>query len=645
MRAGAAAGTPGGGAGQDVGAPPDRRGGAGVSGPEPGLAAYRCLGAFARQLRASGVRHAVIAPGSRSTPLVLALDRQPGLRAWLHLDERAAGYFALGLARQLREPVAVATTSGTAAANLLPAIAEASLSRVPLIALTADRPPELRGVGANQTIEQRGLFGSHARWAAELPIASGDPALEAYAARTAARAAAEAGGPPAGAVHLNVPLREPLIARGWEDALDASAASAVAVTPAPRRGAAEAAEALLEAARGRSGLIVCGPANGDLPARAIAGLARALGWPAIADPLSGLRAGAHPLTHVVDAADALLRSPRFAADAAPEAIVRFGAAPTSKALSAFLAAQHGVPHLVVDDDPGGWRDPDAAATAMLRADPEALCAAALEALAGRRPRTSGGGAAGPAREASPPPAPDPGGLAFWTGANAAARRALDDALASLGEPFEGALPGALASVLPGGSTLVAGNSMIVRDVDSFFPATARRIRIVGTRGASGIDGVLSAAAGAAAAGDGPVAALVGDLSFLHDLNGLWPLRRHGLPLLVALAHNDGGGIFHFLPQRELAAERFEAWFGTPHGLDFEGAIAAFGGRLLRAADHARDGWDPAIPGALLRRGLASPGLTVVELRTGRERNAGLHRELQARVDEALRGFAPAPPAG
>ena len=204
-----------------------------MSGAPSANAAYRLVGALVRQLRESGVRHAVIAPGSRSTPLVLALDRLEGIRTWLHLDERAAAYFALGLARQLREPVAVVTTSGTAAANLHPAIAEASLSRVPLIALTADRPPELRDTGANQTIEQHGLYGRHVRWFAELPVADGSPALEAYARRSAARAVAVASGPPAGPVQLNIPLREPLIEPGWEAALEASTAPAVAVSPPP----------------------------------------------------------------------------------------------------------------------------------------------------------------------------------------------------------------------------------------------------------------------------------------------------------------------------------------------------------------------------------------------------------------------------
>ena len=385
---------------------------------------------------------------------------------------------------------------------------------------------------------------------------------------------------------------------------------------------------LLEAADGRDGLIFCGPANGDLPARAITKLAAALGWPTLADPLSGLRAGAHPLTHVVEAYDALLRSPHFASDprTRPEVVLRFGAAPTTRPLLEYLANLEGAPQLAVDA-PGGWRDPDAAVTSMLWADPAALCESAVAALSARRPSAFRGTPDDPARTAART-APDRAFLERWTSANTAARRALGEAIAALDEPFEGMPPALLASALPDGATLVAGNSMPVRDLDSFFPATSRRIRIVGTRGASGIDGVVSTAVGAAAAGEGPVVALVGDLSFLHDLNGLWPLRRHGLSLLVVLVNNDGGGIFHFLPQREQAAAQFEDWFGTPHGLDFEGAIGAFGGRLRRP-DLGE--WREAIEGAV-----GAPGLTVLELRTERDRNVELHREVWARADAVLR---------
>ena len=614
-------------------------------------ALYRYIGAFTAQLARSGVHHAVIAPGSRSTPLTLALARNNSIRTWLHLDERAAGYFALGLARQLNEPVAVVTTSGTASANLLPCIVEASLSRVPIVALTADRPPELRDIGANQTIDQVGLFGSHARWAVELPLTDGSEALEAYARGIAARAAATAADLPAGPVHVNVPMREPLIEAGWQQALDEGAATeTVGVAPnpitpyeqpAPRRPyapvltpkvarphehARAAAARLVEMVMGRRGIIVCGPESPALPAEAIDTLARTLGWPILADPLSGVRAGRHSMVRVIDTYDALLRSQRFAAQAAPEVVLRFGAAPTSKVLNQFLASLQGVQQIVVDVA-GGWRDPDAVASLMMRAEPQALCDAVVDALGARRPSAFTGAANDPARVGAPYHA-HADWLEFWTSSSRTARAALDELLRERAEPFEGYAPVALTHAVRDVTTLVLGNSMIVRDADSFMPSQGRALRYVGTRGASGIDGVVSTAVGAAAANVGPVAALVGDLSFLHDLNGLWALRRHHLSLLVALVNNDGGGIFHFLPQADLASTEFEEWFGTPHGLDFSSAIAAFGGRLVRPEPTE---WLPALRGAA-----NMPGLTVVELRTDRERNVAQHREAWARVDAALR---------
>ena len=294
---------------------------------------------------------------------------------------------------------------------------------------------------------------------------------------------------------------------------------------------------------------------------------------------------------------------------APEVVLRFGAAPTSKELTRWLTAHADAPQYVVDDG-GGWRDPDATAAAMVRADAAALCRALLEQLA-------------------PSARADPAWMASWSAANGVARAALREALDEIDEPFEGRAPVELVEALPDGATLVAGNSMPVRDVDSFLPAMKRDLRIVGNRGASGIDGVVSAAAGAAAARGGPVALLVGDLSFFHDLNGLWPLRRYGLDLTVLLVNNNGGGIFHFLPQAEAAADRFEEWFGTPHGLDFRGAVEMHGGSFRRL--EGSGGWSPALAEAV-----ATPGLSVLELRTDRGRNVELHRRVLEHVRGALR---------
>ena len=567
---------------------------------------------FTAQLRRSGVAHVVIAPGSRSTPLTLAFARDPEWTSWLHLDERSAGYFALGLARQLRAPVALVCTSGTAAANFAPAVAEASLSRIPLIVLTADRPPELRDIGANQTIDQAGVYASHPKATFQAPIADGTDALLRWARTAAARAASLATEAPAGPVHLNFPFREPLTDPAPPlpllppaDAVDAPAAAPLAPT-------AETVARLAALCGGRRGLIYCGPEPYGLPAAAIVRLAAALGWPVLAEPLSGVRAGLHALDHVIDAYDPLLRSARFATAAAPEVVLRFGAAPTSRGQQVLLAARPGLYEIVVDGA-GGWRDPDGTAHTMVHADAGAFCDALTASVA------AVGGRATP---------PDVAWLVLWLDANAAARAALRDALDATGEPFEGRAPVELAEALPDGATLVVGNSMPVRDMEAFFPALPRDVRIVGTRGASGIDGVVSTAVGAAAARVGPVALLIGDLSFFHDLNGLWPLRRHGLSLTVLLVNNNGGGIFHFLAQAEDAREDFEQWFGTSHGLDFAHAVALHGGRYELLEGNG--GWAPRIAQALAR-----DGLDVLEVRTDRVSNVPSHRAVWLRVETAV----------
>ena len=589
----------------------------------PGGALARVL---VRQLAAAGVGHVVICPGSRSTPLVLAAADEPGMRLLLHVDERAAGYFALGIARQGGRPVAVVSTSGTAAANLLPAAVEASLSRVPLIFLTADRPPELRDVGAPQAIDQLRIFGSHALWSAEAPCApaAGEaPAdLLRHARQLAARAVEASAGPPAGCVHLNLPFREPLVAGdGPPQRRAAAAAEELALLPpssrAPLPPPAQEVRTLASASSGRRGLVVCGPESPGLPVEGVVGLAGALGWPILADALSGLRT-ASAADGVIAHYDAILREPSAAERLAPEVVIRFGAQPTSKPLATWLDGLHRARTLreYVVDEAGAWRDPSASA-ALVRAEPGALADALAAAARGAR---------GPGAE----------WLAGWREADVIAGEAVTRGLEEIdarGEPFEGLAARVVAEALPDGGTLVCGNSMPVRDVDSFVPALGRRLRIVGTRGASGIDGVASTAAGAAlVAGEqqgGPVALLLGDLSFLHDLTGLWAIGRHGLSLVVVLIHNDGGGIFHFLPQREALPGLFEPWFGTPARLDAAAAAALFGGRhapLPARAGEMRE----AIAGAL-----GSPGLTVLELRTERDRNVVLHRELWSRAAAAL----------
>ncbi len=574
----------------------------------------RAARAFVRALAAAGVADACITPGSRSTPLTIAFAEQTAIRPWLHLDERASSYFALGLARATGRPVAVLCTSGTAAANFHPAVAEANLSRIPLIVLTADRPPALRDVGAAQTIDQVGMFGTNVRWAADLPLPAADGADAARFAAFAERAVRATLGELPGPVHLNMPFEEPLVGAPGQHPpapLESAPAGLLAKSvPAPAPGDVERAAAALALAR--RPLIVAGPETGGLPAPEVAALAAALDAPILADALSGLRTGGHDRSRVHDSYDAVLRDPR-AIGVVPDCVVRLGAVPTSKALNQFLARQRGAAHIVVDL-PGSRRDPDALATHFVPGDPALVARALAVAL-------------------PPGCGSEPGWTTGWLGRDRAAREAMQTACAAFAEPFEGRVFTELQAALPAGATIVAGNSMPVRDLDSFLVSADRPLNLVSNRGANGIDGVTSSALGAAAAGGSRVVLVIGDISFYHDLTGLWAAKRHELDLTVVLVNNDGGGIFNYLPQAAHPA-LFEEWFGTPSGLDFAHAVAMFGGRHTLARD-----WETfraAIDGP--------PGLNVIEVRTGRARNVAMHREAWAAAAEAAWASVPAPSA-
>lgn len=558
--------------------------------------------AFVEALARSGVRDACVTPGSRSTPLTVALAEQDAIRPWLHLDERSSAFFALGLARASGRPVALVCTSGTAAANFHPAVVEADLSRVPLVVCTADRPLRLRNVGAPQTIDQAGLYGVSVRHERDLPAPGSPDAPDALFAGAAREAVGASLGPLPGPVHLNLPFDEPLIEPPDAHPAPAPALVAPGELPAvppipPKADALEAAVAALD--RSERPIVVAGPESGGLPAGDIVALARALGAPLLADPLSGLRTGVHDRACVVDAYDAFLRDPRAAA-LAPDCVLRFGAAPTSKALNQFLARATDAAH-VLCDLPGSHRDPNAVTTHRLTADARSAAAALREAVAGER---------------------DGAWLAQWRERDGRARRSLAAYALAATELFEGRAAIELQRALPMGATLFAGNSMPVRDADAFLASGARSLTVVSNRGANGIDGVVSSALGHAAAGTGPVALLIGDLSLFHDLNGLWAGTRHGLDLTIVLLNNGGSAIFHYLPQAE-HGRVFEEWFGTPSGIDFAAAARAYGVSHRLIGD-----WDE------LRGELGGGGVRIAEIRTDRARNRELHEAAWAAANEA-----------
>jgi 2-succinyl-5-enolpyruvyl-6-hydroxy-3-cyclohexene-1-carboxylate synthase len=584
--------------------------------------------AFARallqELARAGLRQVCICPGSRSTPLVAAAAAEPALRCWSHLDERSAGFFALGLAKAAREPVALVCTSGTAAANFLPSVVEAHHAGVPLLLLTADRPPELREWGAGQTIDQLRLYGGCVRWFAEVPLPEAGGAMLRYARALACRALAECRGAPAGPVHLNLPFREPLepAAVAGDVPADLAARDALAAfgraagpytqasRPAPAPGEAEVAALARLARECPRGVLAAGPQDaGPELGAAVARFARAAGWPVLADPCSQLRCGPHlPDAPVLAASDLWLRDERFAARAAPELVLRLGAAPTSKAFRLWLE-RHPPRHLLWLGLEAGWSDPSHLLSQHWRVDPAQLLGAAAERLAPRRE--------------------DGGWLRALEAAERVAQAALEAELAAEPALLEPRAVRELGLALPEGALLTVSNSMPVRDLDAFLPSSPRALRVLANRGACGIDGMVSSALGAAAAGAGPAALLTGDLAFLHDAGGLLAARRHGIPLAITVLNNDGGGIFSYLPVAEHAREvAFEEHFRTPHGLDLGPVARAFGAGYARVAspEHYR---------TALKEALAAPRTTVLEVPVDRDRSVAHHREIAAAVSAAL----------
>jgi 2-succinyl-5-enolpyruvyl-6-hydroxy-3-cyclohexene-1-carboxylate synthase len=548
-------------------------------------------------LVAGGADRAVICPGSRSTPLALGLLRHPRMRVRMHYDERSAAYFALGWARARRRPVVVLATSGTAVANFLAAVVEAHYSHVPLVLLTADRPPELWDAGAAQTIHQVGIFGPHVKWAASLPTPADHDALARHAVLVGRRAAEMARAGPAGPVHLNVPLREPLVPVFRGDAGPAVHPPEVFGGPPPAAVPAGLAERLEDAG---PGILVAGASDLADAWPALQALSAALGWPILADPLSNLRTVADPDSRIISRYDLVLRGPARTV-LTPAVAVRFGAPPTSKVLNTWLES---IPTWVVDPD-GGFRDPTLGAAAFWTGGPPA----AATAVAVRDGRW----------------------LARWQAAERLADDALRTALGEIGAAapeFEGLWYPRLQAPWARGLAVMVGNSMPVRDLDSFFGRAAGGPRFWGNRGAMGIDGVLSTGLGLAAEGQ-RVLVILGDLSFFHDQNGLLAARLGRLDATVVVVHNDGGGIFSFLPQHALDPGTFETLFGTPHGLDFEGTARTYG-LPFRRVTHV-DELEAAV-----RATLGEPGTHLVEWRVlPREDNVRRHDEVAQAVARSV----------
>ncbi|MEV1000896.1 2-succinyl-5-enolpyruvyl-6-hydroxy-3-cyclohexene-1-carboxylic-acid synthase [Nonomuraea sp. NPDC050202] len=532
-----------------------------------------------------GLTDVVLAPGSRSAPLALALHAESRVRLHVRVDERSASYLALGLAKRSERPVALICSSGTATANFHPAVIEASESGVPLLVLTADRPPELRGTGANQTIDQMKLYGTATRWFAEVGVPEDRPGQVAYWRSLACRAyqrAAGAGNP--GPVHLNLAFREPLIPDGdtnWCEPLDTGAGSPwvrARVAPPP---------IALHIPPTRRGVLVVG--DGAANVRRYVAAAGMAGWPVLSEPNGGARYG----DHAISAYHYLLGTPEFADVHRPDVVVTLGRPGLSRPLLSWL--RRAGEHIVVSPDLDRWPDPTRSATQV---------AQAVEI-----PVASG----------------DDSWLHAWRQADLAARAAMDEVL-DLSGTSEPRLARDLVDALPNGALLFCGSSMPIRDLDQAM-RPRRGIRLMANRGASGIDGLVSTAMGAALAHNGPSYALLGDLSFLHDQNGLILGPREPRPdLCFVVVNNDGGGIFSLLPQSAVR-DPFERVFGTPHGVDLGYVAAATGTPYTLVGDVGE-----------LPKALRGEGPRVVEVRTDREENVLVHARLRDAAQDAVRAY-------
>jgi len=553
---------------------------------------------FTDELVRCGLREAVLAPGSRSTPLAMAFceaERRGLVRLHVRIDERSASFTALGLAKASRQPVAVLCTSGTAAANFHPAVIEADESGVPLLVLTADRPPELRGIGANQAIDQIKLYGGAVRWFCEAGLPEARPGMVGYwrslACQAWAHAAGRAGGL-AGPVHLNLPFREPLVPGdagepAWPESLDGRPDGRPWTSCELRNPSRDE----LELPWTERGVVVCG--DGDYDATALTELAGRASWPVLAEPSSGARHGPNALS----AYQYVLATPEFMAAHAPDLIVSAGRPGLSRPQSALLGGGSARRHVVIAQGPGRWADPQRAATDV---------AAAVSLTAAPGTQDSGRW------------------LTDWRRADDAARRAVDAVLDDDDTLTEPRLARDLANQVPEGTLLWTGSSLPVRDID-FHLSPREDLRILASRGASGIDGTTSAAIGAALAHGGPAVALIGDLAFLHDAAGLALGPGEPRPdLCLVVVNNDGGGIFSTLEQAAFSGS-FERIFGTPHGAGLQHLAAAFGLPHQRL-EHPGD----------LSKALQGTGLRIVEAQTGRAAGAELRTRLREVAAEAIR---------
>lgn len=564
---------------------------------------------FVDELARNGVQDVIISPGSRSTPLAMTFSEHKDIKEWIVIDERSAAFFGLGMAKRKQRPVALLCTSGTAVANYFPAIVEAYHSRVPLLVLSADRPHELRDVGAPQAIDQIGIFGTYVKWFQEMALPEATESMLSYVRSKASHALYLAQEGNAGPVHLNFPFREPLIPDFTLDHLwgQRNEQAYHDVADGKKRLDEVEVSALLHKLTGKQkGVIVCGPQLEKPFAKAVVDLATKWGLPILADPLSQVRSGTHSKDQVIEGYDAILRHEKIREQLKPDFIIRFGAMPVSKSYLFYVQENEAIKQFVVENS-GGFRDPSSNSTEFIYADSTLLCYDLLKAV-------------------QPVPVSTEW-LQTWQKMNELTKRHLSGPAEK--QITEGEAVRSTLEVVPETSCLYVGNSMAVRDLDTFFMTTKKDISVLANRGVNGIDGMVSSALGAAATGR-YVTLILGDLSFYHDLNGLLAARHYELNMTIVLINNDGGGIFSFLPQVD-NEKHFEPLFGTPLGIDFKQVVEMYHGEYELV--YTEEDFKTKLAASYLHK-----GLSVIEVKTDRAENLSWHHEKWAAINKDLLAY-------
>ena len=546
----------------------------------------------------AGVTEVVISPGSRSTPLAYVFSHMKEFTTYMQVDERSAGFFALGLAKAKKNPVLLLCTSGTAAANYFPAIVEANYARVPLIVLTADRPHELREVGAPQAIDQIQLYGNHVKWSVDFPLADSSIETIPFVERHTARAIAQAKAAPMGPIHINIPFREPLL-------LDFDFIKKPSTFQQSFSGDVQASEEAKNFVaekinQAKSGFIIVGELPKEFSHEDFWTFAKGLKWPILADPLSQLRSNVPGACqdYLIDQYDALLKNDHFAQSMIPEVVIRFGAQPVSKPLTLFLKNYQPKTFIIIDENPV-FRDSLGVVTHHIHSVPNIFWNELY------------------ANQASDY-------LNKWTQANEIATNHVNQYIAN--QKDEGAYAGLLFQHLEDASDLICGSSMPIRDVDTFFNNTSKDIGIYANRGTNGIDGVVSTALGIQQSLKRASTLLIGDISFLHDVNGLLVSRFHKTDLTIVVMNNDGGGIFSYLPQSS-EEQYFEKLFGTPTGLSFDSIAHMYEAEYFLI--ESKEAFLTAL------KTPKQTDIRIIEVKTNRQENVRVHRQLWKAISEEI----------